>query len=303
MRRIRFERVFSLCSGLALATVSAAGCSGDAGTSPDDGGLILTVLCQEIQDEIVSAGPRGGIPALTDPDLVGPDSPLIDFLLPTDRVIGLEINGEYLAIPHNILWWHEIANFIDHGLTVTFCPLTGSSMVFQRQGDEGDEFGVSWLLFKNNLVMYDRPIVETGSPGEDSVWPQMLAGGFCGPSEGEKLTMVPAIEIEWEDWLALHPDTRVVGSETGISRDYTLYPYGNYEVENNYLTLAPVKNLDFRRPPKERILGIPFVDGQGGIAFPFGALRDAAVGDLAVVHTILGDGNEAQGRVDPVVVF
>ena len=39
-----------------------------------------------------------------------------------------------------------------------------------------------------------------------------------------------------------------------------------------------------------------------GIAFPFGALRDAAVSRLTVVHTILGDG-EGQGGVDPVVVF
>ena len=71
----------------------------------------------------------------------------------------------------------------------------------------------------------------------------------------------------------------------------------------NENTLDPLENLDIRRPPKERILGIPFVDGQGGIAFPFGALRDAAVGNLTVVHTILGDGSEGQGGVDPVVVF
>lgn len=296
MRRIRFERVFSLCSGLALATVSAAGCSGDAGTSPDDGGLILTVLCQEIQDEIVSAGPRGGIPALTDPDLVGPDSPLIDFLLPTDRVIGLEINGEYLAIPHNILWWHEIANFIDHGLTVTFCPLTGSSMVFQRQGDEGDEFGVSWLLFKNNLVMYDR----AGSGVEESLWPQMLAGARCGPSEGQDLVMYPALEIEWADWKALHPDTRVLSGATGFGRDYTRYPYGDYEVEDNIATLDPLDEFDDRRPPKERVLGIPYRDG-GGIAFPFGALR--SVGDLAAIQATVGSADEASALSVPIVVF
>ena len=304
MEKQRFERVSFLCSGLALVTVAVAACSdgvqpsGAGGEEPQ-----LTALCQELQLSLISGSARDGIPALTDPDLVGPDSPLIDFLLPTDRVIGLEINGEYLAFPHNILWWHEIANMNELGLAVTYCPLTGSSMVFQRRGGEGVEFGVSGLLFKNNLVMYGRPVVETAFSEDDSLWPQMLGGGFCGPSEGEKLTMVAAIEIEWEDWLALHPDTRLLSGATKFERDYTRYPYGDYEVESNYLTLAPIENLDLRRPPKERILGIPFVDGQGGIAFPFGALRDAAVGDLAVVHTILGDGNGGQGGVDPVVVF
>jgi hypothetical protein len=51
--------------------------------------------------------------------------------------------------------------------------------------------------------------------------------------------MFPAIEIEWEDWQALHPDTRVVSSRTGRGRDYTRYPYGSYEVEDNELTLIP----------------------------------------------------------------
>ena len=296
----RFERISFLCSVLALATVAAAACSGDGGTSPGGGGggSSLT-LCQEIQDNVISGAVRDGIPALSNPDLIPPDHRDADYLLPTDRVIGIEIDGEYLAFPHNILWWHEIANMDEFGLAVTYCPLTGSSMVFHRAVVAGAEFGVSGLLFKNNLVMHDR-----ASPGlEESLWPQMLAAGRCGPSEGLDLVMYPALEIEWADWKALHPDTRVLSGATGFARDYTLYPYGDYEVESNYSTLAPVEKFDGRRQPKERILGIPFVDGQGGIAFPFGALRDAAVGDLAVVHTILGDGNGGQGGVDPVVVF
>jgi hypothetical protein len=183
-------------------------------------------------------------------------------------VIGLEINGEFVAVPHNILWWHEIANFDEFGLAVTYCPLTGSSMVFDRAGANGAEFGTSGFLFNNNLVMFDRTAVD----GEDSLWPQMRAGSFCGPSEGKRLKLFPHVEIEWEDWLALHPDTRVVSSETGFPRDYTLYPYGIYEREDNDQTLADIKIVDDRRPVKERVLGIPFNDG-GGIAFPFGALR------------------------------
>ena len=111
--------------------------------------------------------------------------------------------------------------------------------------------------------------------------------------------MVPALEIEWEEWVALHPDTRVLSGDTGFPRDYTRYPYGDYEVEFNARTLFPHDDLDTRRPPKERVLGIPFENGSG-IAFPFGALRD--VGDLAVVHETVRS-QEGPGGEEPVVVF
>ena len=285
-----------LASGLALAAMFVAACSGDAGISPAGSESDLTARCRRIQSQLVSGANRDGIPALTDPDFVLPDSPAVDFLLPTDRVIGIEIDGEFVAVPHNILWWHEIADLNDYGLAVTYCPLTGTSFVFQRDVVGGAEFGVSGLLFKNNLVMFDR----TGVEGEESLWPQMLGGAFSGPSEGKRLSIYPAIELEWEDWQALHPGTRVVTSQTGFERNYALYPYGNYEMENNGFTLFPTEDLDPRRPPKERVLGIPFAGG-GAMVFPFGALGE--VGDLAVVHTILGDGEEGQGGVDEILVF
>ena len=234
------------------------------------------------------------------------NSPFVDFLLPTDRVIGLEIDGEYLAVPHNILWWHEIANFDDLGLAVTYCPLTGSSMVFHRGNAEDAQFAVSGLLFKNNLVMFDRNVLLSDDNGkgirrDETLWPQMLAGGFCGPLEGRGLAMYPSIEIEWEDWVALHPDTRVVSNQTGFGQNYQLYPYGSYERLDNTQTLDVISDPDERRPAKERVLGMLSRSGRG-VAFPFGALRDAAVDGLTVVHTALGD-DLGQGDVDPVVVF
>ena len=248
---------------------------------------------------LTSVLPKDAIPALSNPNFVSLDHRDADYLLPSDRVIGIEIDGEYLAFPHNVLWWHEIVNMNELGLAVTYCPFTGSSMVFHRQNIGFEEFGVSGFLFKNNLVMYNRAVADI----EETLWPQMLAGGRCGPSEGDALKMYPALEIEWADWKALHPDSRVVSGETGLGRggrSYTLYPYGDYEVEDNTETLSPLESLDPRRPPKERVLGIPYKDG-GGIAFPFGALRN--VGDLAAVHATAGSADEASASSLPIVVF
>ena len=295
----RFERISFLCSGVALATVAVAACSD--GVQPSGGGggggeAELTALCQELQLGIIRGAAKDGIPALSNPNLIPADHRDVDYLLPTDRVIGIEIDGEYLAFPHSVLWWHEIANMDEFGLAVTYCPLTGSSMVFHRGIVGGDEFEVSGVLFKNNLVMYDR----AGPSVEESLWPQMLAGARCGPSGGQDLAMYPALEIEWADWVALHPDTRVLSGATGFERDYTRYPYGDYEVEDNIATLDPLDEFDDRRPPKERVLGIPYRDG-GGIAFPFGALR--SVGDLAAIQATVGSADEASALSVPIVVF
>lgn len=121
------------------------------------------------------------------------------------------------------------------------------------------------------------------------------------PGGGPRLAMFPVIEIEWEDWLALHPDTRVVSSRTGFGQNYQVYPYGSYEDEDSELTQYRLTDLDRRRPPKERVLGTVSTSGRG-IVFPFGALRDAAVGGLTVVNAAL-DGEFGQGDGNAIVVF
>ena len=225
--------------------------------------------CTVSLDQFADGGVgKDGIPALTDPPLVGPDE--VAYLADTDRVIGFMVEGQPVAVPHNILWNHEIANFNFPSiqLAVTFCPLTGSSMVFDRAAIGGGEFGGSGLLFQNNLTMYDRTTSE-------SIWPQMGRLAVCGPRLGASLRMVPVIEMTWSGWKALHPDTKVASDETGFGWSYTAadYPYGNYEAPDNDGLLFPME-IDRRRGPKERLLGIPD-DRRGGTAFPFFELDEA----------------------------
>lgn len=209
------------------------------------------------------------IPALSRPELTAPGEEDAGYLSDTSRVIGLLFGEEALAVPHNILWFHEIANFTRNGrsFAVTYCPLTGSSLAFDRGAVDGAELRVSGLLFDNNLVMYDRR--------EDrSLWPQMNRQAKCGANVGEALSMVPIVEMQWERWKALHPDTKVVSSRTPYARDYreSNYPYRDYERPGNDRVLFDMP-IDDRRPPKERVLGIP--SDSGGVALPFGALDTA----------------------------
>jgi hypothetical protein len=201
-------------------------------------------------------------------------------LADSNRVIGLVVGGQALAVPHSILWTHEIVNLDGWGgppLAVTYCPLTGSSLAFDRSTIDGAEFGVSGLLFENNLVMYDRR-------EDESLWPQMNRQANCGATVGTTLDMFPVVEMRWFRWKALHPDTKVVSDGNGFNRQY---PYRNYEALNS----PPFdgSSFDDRRPPKERVLGIP-AGPDGGIALPFRAL--SAAGPMQVV-TVAAGGTEA----------
>lgn len=239
--------------------------------------------CLLSTDRLVDSGVgKDGIPALTNPPLVGPDAEETDYLADTSRVIGL-LGGETpLAVPHNVLWHHEVVNLDDwagRDLAVTYCPLTGSSLAFDREAVDGAEFGVSGLLLDNNLVMYDRR-------ENESLWPQMNRDAQCGAEVGTNLEMVPVMEMRWDQWKTLHPDTKVLSSKTGHGFLYSprSYPYGNYERLHNDRLLFDGTPIDDRRPPKERLLGIP--KNQRGLALPFGELAEAPV--LAVDVTVGG---------------
>lgn len=83
------------------------------------------------RDQIISGGVKiDDIAAITDPIMVAPDA--ISYVRDTELVVGLSINGDIRAYPHNLLWWHEIINDQIGGLqvSVTFCPLTGTGLVF-----------------------------------------------------------------------------------------------------------------------------------------------------------------------------
>lgn len=245
----------------------------DPGPPPVDDGE--SGPCSVREDEIFQGAGRDGIPALSDPSTSAAGSLDFDFLEPDDRVVGLVGGATELAVPLNILWWHEIVNtrLAGRRVAITHCPLTGSSLVFDTEVADAD-FGVSGLLYRNNLMMYDRV------DGE-SLWPQMLRRAACGPLRGTPLRMIPSVEMSWDRWRTLYPASQVVSSNTGFSRNYDTYPYGGYDEKDNDQLLFPLSDrVDPRRPPKERVLGIA---GRAPVvAYPFGWLGD--LGPVAAVN-------------------
>jgi hypothetical protein len=248
---------------------------------------LVTIACGEErsclipESQLVSGGPGlDGIPALSNPAVVSvreADS----FLAPADLVLGVVAGGEARAYPHQIFWWHEIVNDVLGGvpLVVSYCPLTGSGLVYDPVIDgQLLDFGVSGLLFDNNLVLFDR--------ATESLWSQMRIQSICGSFSGTTPTLLPVVQSTWEAWKALYPDTSVVSFATGFSRNYTQYPYGNYDRIGNNSLLFPQSVIDDRRPLKELVLGI--TEGQVSRAYPYGTLGPrAAVNDFVGRRAVL----------------
>ncbi len=261
-----------------LLAFVVSGCTADSDTLPTTGPTEPTSPqnCTIPQSLIFTAAPaKDWIPALTNPEFVPPGDAALSYLRDFDRVIGIVLDGQAYAIPLNIMWWHEIVNLDvgGHSLAITHCPLTGSSLVFDRAPLDGVEFGVSGLLYFNNLIMYDR------STGE-SLWPQMARGARCGVQSGTALRSVASIEMRWDRWRQLYPATVVVSERTGFQRGYDQYPYGDYAEPPNEATLFPRGQNDDRLLPKELVLGVP--DGADTWALPLSRLE--TLGSRAAVY-------------------
>ena len=202
------------------------------------------------ENEIFDGGPgKDGIPALTNPQFVNPDDNRSGYLSEDDLVLGYVSNGIARAYPHNILDWHEIVNdsYDDLNLAVIYCPLTGTGIGWDREiRGNLTTFGVSGLLYNSNIIPYDR---ET-----DSNWSQMLLKSVNGELKGTPAVTFNLFETRWDTWKSMYPETKVLSSETGHSRNYSRYPYGDYKTSNSLI--FPVSNEDDRLQRKERVLGI-----------------------------------------------
>lgn len=201
------------------------------------------------ENEVFDGGPgKDGIPALESPSFVKPSS--INFMSSNDLVLIVNHNNEVRIYPHPILDWHEIINdeIGNKSFAVTYCPLTGSGICWDRNIDgEKTTFGVSGLLYNTNLIPYDR---KTGSN-----WSQMQLKSVNGALISTEVKTYPIIETSWGTAKNLYPNADVVSTNTGYSRSYGTYPYGDYR-SNHSSFLFPVNSSDGRLDAKERVLGL-----------------------------------------------
>ncbi len=169
-------------------------------------------------EEIVWGGVQyDGIVPLDDPVMVHATD--AGYLVDTDLVFGIEINGDARAYPLRIMGWHEMVNDVIGGVPVAlaYCTLCGAGILFdaQPQGEKAPfKFGSSGLLYRSNKLMFDRRT--------NSLWNQFTGEPVVGllADSGIKLEIRPITIDTWESWRKLHADTTVLALDTGYVRNY-----------------------------------------------------------------------------------
>lgn len=154
----------------------------------------------DIFAEIKSGGPgKDGIPAINAPQFIAVRHETR--LKPDEPVLTVELNGIKRAYPIRYLIWHEIVNdsFGALPVTVTYCPLCNSGLVFDgRLNGRELSFGVTGNLRNSDMVMYDHQT--------ESWWQQFTGEGIVGDLTGAKLTQIPAWVESWQSFRDRNPD-------------------------------------------------------------------------------------------------
>lgn len=190
-------------------------------------------------EEIVWGGALfDNIPSLDAATMLAADE--ASYLLDTDPVFGVSINGDARAYPLRIMGWHEMVNDVIGGVPVAlaYCTLCGAGILFDtRAGDQTFVFGSSGLLYRSNKLMFDRQT--------NSLWNQFTGEPVVGPlaDSGLKLSVLPLTTTNWSDWRNRYPDTKVLSLNTGHIRNYDSgFVYREYFASRDLMFPAAVNN-------------------------------------------------------------
>jgi hypothetical protein len=128
-------------------------------------------------------------------------------------------------------------------------------------------FGVSGMLYRDALVMYDR---ETGT-----LWSQVDGRALKGALVGQSLQPVPSIHATWKQWRTLYPESLILKKDGNYRSSYE-----GYERDQARLGIFGRRLNRSALPPKERILGIRYNDA--ATAFVVQDVRRAGVVETEV---------------------
>lgn len=172
-------------------------------------------------------GPYAPFPLITNSSFVGVN----DVNYPENHLIALVSLGpnELRAYPNAYIGLYEVINneFEDKKYAVTHCPLTGSTICWDRIVDNNTiTIKPSGYLYRNNIMPTD---IETGS-----IWSQMLMRGVSGVYDYTFYNTYNLIETDWKTVKDYFPQAKV-------------YHEGDNDVVIDVDPVAAPTNRDFYR--------------------------------------------------------
>lgn len=236
--------------------------------------------------------PSGCIPALDDPALTAVADG--DFYPDDAIVFGVEVGGDAVALPRNVMEIHEMINLSLGGrrLGIPYCTLCGSAQAYFTDTAGTEEPAVlrtSGLLTRSNKVMYDLRT--------KSVLDTFTGRALSGPlhDAGVTLEQVTVTAGTWAAFKREHPKGRIVARDGGIGRDYPSDPLGGRDDDGPIFPTGPV---DPRLPVQAKVVGV-IAPGGRAVAFPAEEARAAAAAERSVSArgvTLVADGGGFRAR-------
>lgn len=209
------------------------------GRSVESYGFDLSTLTVDRATLVGSGNPRGFLPSLDEPKHLRGSEMLVynsqnrpKFVVPTDRVIGIVIDGKAHAWPLSLMNAHEVVNDTVAGRAVlaTYSPLCDTAMVFDRTvAGSVRQFEVSGLLYDSNLAFSEK--LAPAAPAAPSLFSQLEARAIAGPLAEDGVTLSPLPDVcitTWADWLARHPTTTVTLRDPTMIRRMKEISYAHY---------------------------------------------------------------------------
>jgi hypothetical protein len=220
-------------------------------------------------DRLASVLPKDAIPSI--------DAPVFEHASRTfqyvddEPVIGVVGQHEQRAYSAWTLDLHEIVNDEIDGvpIAVTWCPLCGTAIAYARTvSGRRLTFGVSGMLYRDALVMYDR---ETGS-----LWSQVDGRAIKGALAGQTLRPLASIQSTWAEWKALYPESLALtkAGNGGFRSSYETYN------RSTRLGIFGTRVQHSAIPAKMPVLGVRY-NGEA-IGFPVKDVRAAGLVQVTV---------------------
>jgi len=263
---------------------------------------------------------RGCIPALDDPALV--EAAEGEWYPDDATVFGIELAGESVALPRNIMQVHEMVNMDLGGrrLGIPYCTLCNSAQAWILDGvlpglpdaatgaaagdpstggtDDGSDLpggrrataapidtdGLLVLRTSGLLTRSNKVMYDLATR---SVIDTFTGEARTGPlrEADVHLEQVTVVASSWGEWRQDHPDTRIIAQDGGIGREYPDDPLQGRDDDGPIFPVGPV---DPRLPVQADVVGAIAADGTP-VAFP----TDQAVTALRAGDVVSTNGLEA----------
>ncbi|MEO5674938.1 MAG: DUF3179 domain-containing (seleno)protein [Chitinophagales bacterium] len=138
-------------------------------------------------------------------------------------VIGVAIKGESKAFPIQFIGYHHQVMDTIGGtrVIVTYCTVCRSGRVFSPLINGRPE--------KFRLVGMDHFNAMFEDAGTGSWWRQENGEAIAGPLKGKLLDEIPSQQMTLKEWIAEHPETKILQPDSLFENDYEMlkgYDYG-----------------------------------------------------------------------------